>query len=162
MEIRVQGLLLTKGLLGCKPTACQSHSLPRKLLPKSFDVDFYLQAHAGIQGSVKATHYIVVYDENGLTSDDIQQGTHSASYLYARATKAVSLIPAAYYTDLACEPCRCYLNDFLVDHKLSSARKSPEEKKKEADRVFGLAKKAWGQGVSAWLPGKSEYLNLFC
>jgi len=111
---------------------------------------------------VKATHYIVVYDENGLTADDIQQGTHSASYLYARATKAVSLIPAAYYADLACERGRCYLNDFLVGNKPSTARKRPEDKKKEADRVFGSAKEAWGQGVSAWLPGKSKYLNLFC
>jgi hypothetical protein len=55
--------------------------------------DFYLQAHNGLQGTVKATHYTVVHDEIGFSADALQQGTHSASYSYARATKAVSLIP---------------------------------------------------------------------
>lgn len=113
-----------------------------------FDFDFYLQAHAGLQGSVKATHYTVVYDENSLTADDIQQGTHTASYLYARATKAVSLIPAAYYADLACERGRCYLNDFLMDDKTSTAGRSGfVDKEQEAARVFESSKAAWGQGL---------------
>ena len=115
----------------------------------SFDFDFYLQAHAGLQGTVKATHYTVVYDEIGLSADDIQVGTHDVSYLYARATKAVSLIPAAYYADLACERGRCYLNDFLVDDKASSAggRRTRQDKEEEKKRVFEAAKKAWGDGV---------------
>jgi hypothetical protein len=90
----------------------------------SFDFDFYLQAHAGLQGHVKSTHYTAVYDENQLTADELQQGTHNASHLYARATKVVSLIPAAYYADLACERGRCYLNDFLVDDKTSTGGKT--------------------------------------
>ena len=57
-----------------------------------YNFDFYLQAHNGLQGHVRATHYTVVYDENGLSADTVQQGTHTASYLYARATKAVSNI----------------------------------------------------------------------
>lgn len=61
-----------------------------------FDFDFYLQAHAGLQRYVKTTHYTVVYDENRLSADEMQKGTHDASHLYARATKAVSLVPAAY------------------------------------------------------------------
>jgi len=118
-----------------------------------FDFDFYLQAHAGLQGHVKATHYTVVYDENGLTADDIQVGTHDVSYLYARATKAVSLIPAAYYADLACERGRCYLNDFLVDDKTSTAggggsRGWKADKEEENKKVFDAANKHWGEGVS--------------
>jgi eukaryotic translation initiation factor 2C len=130
-----------------------------------FDFDFYLQAHAGLIGSVKATHYTVVYDENALTADDIQQGTHDASYLYARATKAVSLIPAAYYADLACERGRCYLNEFLqseladtttVDESGQTGKKAGarsaldrrrEREAKEA-KVFKEAKEVWGGGVS--------------
>jgi Piwi domain len=107
-----------------------------------------LQAHAGLQGTVKATHYTVVYDENTLSADDIQQGTHDASYLYARATKAVSLIPAAYYADLACERGRCYLNDFLVDDKTSTAGSTKGDRKDEEVKVFSAAKRAWGEGVS--------------
>lgn len=82
-----------------------------------------------------------------MSADDIQQGTHDASYLYARATKAVSLIPAAYYADLACERGRCYLNDFLVDDKTSTAG-STKDRKEEESRVFAAAKRAWGEGVS--------------
>ncbi|KAH7885084.1 Piwi domain-containing protein [Phlebopus sp. FC_14] len=86
-----------------------------------FDFDFYLQAHGGLQGHVKATHYTVLYDENKFSADDIQQGNNSSCYLYARATKAVSLMPPAYYADLACERGRYYLNDFLnADDKTSN------------------------------------------
>ncbi|KAK0187297.1 argonaute-like protein [Armillaria mellea] len=99
-----------------------------------FDYDFYLQAHAGLQGTVKPTHYVVIYDENSLNVDKLQKGTNDTSYLYARATKAVSLIPAAYYADLACERGRCYINDFMFD---------------DASTVTGslTARKAWGQGL---------------
>jgi len=114
----------------------------------SFDFDFYLQAHAGLQGTVRPTHYTVVYDENALGANELQQGTNDVSYLYARATKAVSLIPAAYYADLACERGRCYLNDFLVDDKTSSSGKGKVERDEEKQRVFTAAKAYWGEGVS--------------
>ncbi|KAG1727431.1 Piwi domain-containing protein [Suillus lakei] len=131
-----------------------------------FDFDFYLQAHAGLQGHVKATHYTVVYDENRLGADELQQGTHTASYLYARATKAVSLVPAAYYADLACERGRCYLNDFLsADDKVSSSVVSGKgkgrgkaDKEEEKIRVFEEAKKAWGEGVHPDLRASMFYI----
>ena len=123
----------------------------RHVLSSRFDFDFYLQAHAGLRGTVKPTHYTVVYDENNLSADDIQQGTHDISYLYARATKAVSLIPAAYYADLACERGRCYLNDYFVDDDKSSAGSSIKGDRKEKEaKVFDAAKRAWGEGVSAF------------
>ena len=49
-----------------------------------FAFDLYLQAHAGIQGTVKPTHYTVVYDGIGLGTDEIQKNTSFASYMYAR------------------------------------------------------------------------------
>jgi hypothetical protein len=135
-----------------------------------FDFDFYLQAHAGLQGFVKSTHYTVVYDENNLSADEIQQGTHDTSYLYARATKAVSLIPAAYYADLACERGRCYLNDFLASDAATTvggqAPAAPKgfldrqaEREEREKRVFAAAKQVWGNGVSsvfAWRNGLIE------
>uniref|UniRef100_A0A8H8CN02 Argonaute-like protein n=1 Tax=Psilocybe cubensis TaxID=181762 RepID=A0A8H8CN02_PSICU len=124
-----------------------------------FDFDFYLQAHAGLQGSVKSTHYVVVYDEIGLSADEIQVGTHDVSYLYARATKAVSLIPAAYYADLACERGRCYLNDFLVDDKSSSTgRSSKVDKEEEMKRVFDAAKRSWGEGLHPDMRDRMFYI----
>jgi eukaryotic translation initiation factor 2C len=89
-----------------------------------------------------------VYDENQLGADEIQEGTHNVSHLYARATKAVSLVPAAYYADLACERGRCYLNEFLVDDKTSVGGKSGKSSREEKDHVFNAARAAWGEGVS--------------
>jgi eukaryotic translation initiation factor 2C len=112
----------------------------------SFDFDFYLQAHAAIKGQARPTHYNVVYDEIGLGADEIQQGAHNTSYLYARATKGVSLIPPAYYADLACERGRCYLNDFLNDDKASSTGEKKSSKEEERI-VFEAARRAWGNGL---------------
>jgi hypothetical protein len=124
-----------------------------------FDFDFYLQAHAGLQGNVKATHYTVVYDENNLQADEIQKGTHDTSYLYARATKAVSLIPAAYYADLACERGRCYLNDFLVDDKASTTAPSGSiNREQEEQRVFDAASRSWGDGLHSDMRGSMFYI----
>ncbi|EGN97702.1 hypothetical protein SERLA73DRAFT_92911 [Serpula lacrymans var. lacrymans S7.3] len=142
-----------------------------------FDYDFYLQAHAGLQGTAKPTHYTVIYDENALDADNIQQGTHTTSYLYARATKAVSLVPAAYYADLACERGRYYINDFLNagPNKLSESeagggkgkgkgKKKGKEKgndnagKEEKERVFNAAKEMWGAGVHAKLKDSMFYI----
>lgn len=102
---------------------------------------------------MRPTHYTVVYDENRLGADEVQQGTHHASYLYARATKAVSLVPAAYYSDLACERGRCYVNALLnaPDDSTSSAGtakgRGKMDKKQEEDKVFGVAKDLWGEGL---------------
>ncbi|EPQ53315.1 argonaute-like protein [Gloeophyllum trabeum ATCC 11539] len=114
-----------------------------------YGFDFYLQAHAGLQGTVKATHYIVIYDENDLKADALQQGAHTQSYLYARATKAVSLIPPAYYADLACERGRFYINEFLNlgDDKASSTGSTRQDRDETKRRVFEDAKRAWGEGL---------------
>ncbi|TFK71981.1 Piwi-domain-containing protein, partial [Pluteus cervinus] len=126
-----------------------------------YDFDFYLQAHAPIQGHAKGTHYTVVYDSARFTADDIQNGTHNFSYLYARATKAVSLVPPAYYADLACERARMYLHNFFVDDGASTSGDSvatgeagssqqmdPKEKKKqEMEAVFEAAVTRWENGL---------------
>ncbi|KAF9267138.1 argonaute-like protein [Marasmius fiardii PR-910] len=124
-----------------------------------FDFDFYLQAHAGIKGTVRPTHYVVIYDETRFTADEIQQGTHDTSYLYARATRSVSLVPPAYYADLACERGRCYLNDFLVgesSERGSSSGRSDKEAEKQ--RVFEAARQAWGRGVHPRLRDTMFYI----
>ncbi|ORX38808.1 Argonaute-like protein [Kockovaella imperatae] len=65
-----------------------------------FAFDFYPQAHAGLQGTAKPTHYICVADENGFSADKLQNLCNSLCYTYARATRAVSLVPVAYYADI--------------------------------------------------------------
>lgn len=68
----------------------------------------------GLQGTTKPTHYYVVHDDIGFKADDLQTLTNSVSYLFSRATKAVSLASPAYYADLACERGRCYLHKLFM------------------------------------------------
>ncbi|GAB5586216.1 hypothetical protein Unana1_01116 [Umbelopsis nana] len=65
-----------------------------------FEFDFYLQSHAGLQGTSRPTHYHVLYDDNKFTADQLQDLTYRLCYLYGRATRAVSIVPPAYYADL--------------------------------------------------------------
>ena len=66
-----------------------------------------------MQGTTRPTHYYVVRDEIGFSADELQRVTNDVSYLFARATKAVSLVSPAYYADLACYRGRCYLRSLL-------------------------------------------------
>lgn len=65
--------------------------------------DFYLTAHAAIQGTTRPTHYYVLLDENNFTADQLQLLTYRLCYLYCRCTRSVSLVPPAYYAHLAAE-----------------------------------------------------------
>ncbi|KAG0338651.1 hypothetical protein BG000_003640 [Podila horticola] len=65
-----------------------------------FEFDFYLQSHAGLQGTSRPTHYHVLYDENRFTADALQDFTYKMCHLYARCTRTVSMVPPAYYAHL--------------------------------------------------------------
>ena len=54
-----------------------------------------------------------MHDEIGIGADQLQGLTNDVSYMFARATKAVSLVSPAYYADLACERGRCYIHPLL-------------------------------------------------
>ncbi|KAI0631492.1 Piwi-domain-containing protein [Trametes polyzona] len=123
-----------------------------------YNFDFYLQAHHGLQGHVRPTHYTVVYDENRYSADVLQQGTHTASYLYARATKAVSLVPAAYYADIACERGRDYLNVLMNLSEDSGSLTGTADKEAEKERVYQNAVTLWGNGVHADLKDSMFYI----
>nr|POE74676.1 protein argonaute mel1 [Quercus suber] len=71
--------------------------------------EFWLQAHAGLQGSARPAHYVVLKDEIGIPADAMEKFTHQLCYLFNRTTKAVSICPPAYYADLLCERGRAYL-----------------------------------------------------
>ncbi|KAK8169311.1 Piwi domain-containing protein [Phyllosticta citrichinensis] len=78
--------------------------------------DFFLVAHAGLQGTSRPAHYICLRDENKLGADQLQRITHNLCYVYGRATRAVSVCPPAYYADLVCERGRSYLHSFLKEN----------------------------------------------
>ncbi|KAJ3108152.1 Protein argonaute 10 [Phlyctochytrium planicorne] len=73
-----------------------------------FEYDFYLNSHQGLQGTSRASHYHVLYDDNEFTVDELQEFTYKTCYLYASATRSVSVVPAIYYADLVSIRTRCY------------------------------------------------------
>ena len=121
-------------------------------LASPFLFDFHLQAHSGLQGQVRPTRYVVIYDENRFNADVMQQGTHRFSYQYVRATKAVSLVPPAYYADLACERARCYLSRYFV-----SDDKGKGKGKRTKEQVFQDATRDW-RGIHDNLKNSMFYI----
>ncbi|KAL7791377.1 Piwi domain-containing protein [Trichoderma ceciliae] len=93
--------------------------------------DFFLQAHAALQGTARPAHYYVVLDEifrpryakspGKNIADEFQDLTQSMCYLFGRATKAVSYCTPAYYADILCERARCYLSRLFETPSNSAA-----------------------------------------
>ncbi|KAG4974367.1 hypothetical protein JHK87_031188 [Glycine soja] len=81
--------------------------------PREFD--FYLNSHAGIQGTSRPTHYHVLFDENNFTADELQMLTNNLTYTYARCTRSVSIVPPAYYAHLAAFRARYYMEGETSD-----------------------------------------------
>ena len=126
----------------------------------------------GLQGTARSAHYIVTHDEIGLNADSLQKLVHNLSYLFARATKAVSYVPPAYYADILCERGRCYLQNLLAGRsahqdQFSDASKGSggkkggkkgggnaaekeaakkEQEEFEAKMIMQEAEKMWGGG----------------
>ncbi|KAH8113207.1 Piwi-domain-containing protein [Phellopilus nigrolimitatus] len=117
-----------------------------------YNFDFFLQAHAGQQGTVRATHYTVIFDENRFSADDIQQGAHDASYLWAPTTKSVRLVPPAYAAERARQRARLYLHEILPPPPGS------RESAMDEAQILRRAKELWGTGVHENLRGSMFYL----
>ncbi|PSC71066.1 argonaute 1 isoform B [Micractinium conductrix] len=66
-----------------------------------FEFDFYLNSHAGIQGTSRPTKYHVLVDENKFGADALQGLTYKLCYLFCRCTRSISVVPAAQYAHLA-------------------------------------------------------------
>ncbi|CAN6863478.1 unnamed protein product [Brassica oleracea] len=52
-------------------------------------------------GTTRPTHYHVLYDEIGFSTDDLQELVHSLSYVYQRSTTAISVVAPVCYAHLA-------------------------------------------------------------
>ena len=86
----------------------------------------------------------MVHDTIGFDANRLQQLTNDISYMFARATKAVSLASPAYYADLACERGRCYLHKLLQGYS-SSGRTASSDNYEEVEKE---AAKLWNDGVN--------------
>ncbi|CAG8668612.1 21019_t:CDS:2 [Gigaspora margarita] len=81
---------------------CMPGTVVESQITHPFEFDFYLQSHAGLQGTSRPTHYHVLFDENGFTPDSLQTLSYNLCYVFARCTRAVSLVPPVYYAHLVC------------------------------------------------------------
>ncbi|RVX20120.1 Protein argonaute MEL1 [Vitis vinifera] len=95
------------------------------------EFDFYLNSHAGIQGTSRPTHYHVLYDENKFTADILQILTNNLCYTYARCTRSVSIVPPAYYAHLAAFRARYYIEGDTSDSGSGSGDRSTRERNLE-------------------------------
>uniref|UniRef100_A0A7N0U702 Protein argonaute 7 n=2 Tax=Kalanchoe fedtschenkoi TaxID=63787 RepID=A0A7N0U702_KALFE len=95
------------------------------------EFDFYLNSHAGIQGTSRPTHYHVLFDENNFSADALQSLTNNLCYTYARCTKAVSIVPPAYYAHLLAFRARYYVEGSDLSDSGSGAGRSPAGAQRE-------------------------------
>ncbi|GJE90868.1 argonaute-like protein [Phanerochaete sordida] len=65
-------------------------------------IDFYLQSQGGLKGTSRPSHYIVLKNNAGLTTDQLQQLSYALCHVYAAATRSVSIPAPVYYADRLC------------------------------------------------------------
>jgi len=106
-----------------------------------FEFDFYLQAHAGLQGTCRPTHYQVLFDENAFGADQLQELTYRLCYIYGRATNSVSVVPAAYYADLVATRARFH---FHGEHFSDTDPTTASDAEPRAITYGALHKALWG------------------
>lgn len=81
--------------------------------------DFFLQSHDAIKGTARPARYTVIHNEifptvkGANAADELEKLTHSLSFLFGRATKAVSICPPAYYADIVCTRHRSHLAEIF-------------------------------------------------
>lgn len=64
-----------------------------------------------MQGTSRPSHYHVLWDDNGLSADELQQLTYQMCHTYVRCTRSVSIPAPAYYAHLVAFRARYHLVD---------------------------------------------------
>ncbi|KAF9953915.1 hypothetical protein BGZ72_005073 [Mortierella alpina] len=90
------------------------------------EFDFYLQSHAGLQGTSRSTLYHVLVDQNKFTSDALQTLTFNLCHVYSRCPKSVSIVPAVQYAHMLAFRGRYYLDYGGDDNRNGSGGGSPD------------------------------------
>ncbi|CAF1254023.1 unnamed protein product [Rotaria sordida] len=86
--------------------------------PSQFD--FYLCSQTAIMGTSRPALYHVLHDENGFSSDDIQQLTYWLCHTDVRCSKSVSIPAPVHYAHLAAYASNAYEFDHSEDENLEN------------------------------------------
>ncbi|XP_075233005.1 protein argonaute-2-like isoform X4 [Lycorma delicatula] len=82
------------------------------------EFDFYLVSHASIQGTSRPTKYHLLWDDNDMVEDDLEELTYYLCHLFSRCTRSVSYPAPTYYAHLAAFRARVYLEGSRTSQNL--------------------------------------------
>ncbi|KAF7267279.1 hypothetical protein GWI33_019470 [Rhynchophorus ferrugineus] len=82
-----------------------------------FMTDFYLVSHVCSQGVAKPTKYCVLYDDNNMDHDQIEQLTYYLCHMFTRCNRSVSYPAPTYYAHLAADRCKTYIKEHKINLK---------------------------------------------
>ncbi|KAK8209468.1 ribonuclease H-like domain-containing protein [Phyllosticta capitalensis] len=112
-----------------------------------YHFDFFMTAHAGIQGTSKPAHYFVIQNELRFNATEIQDFTQKLCAIYARATNTVSYAPPAYYADRLCDRGRYHLREF-IDGSPRYAHMTDHLVIIEVNKVWNRHKNPWHENLN--------------
>ncbi|GER56743.1 argonaute family protein [Striga asiatica] len=95
--------------------------------------NFYVCAHAARIGTLRPTHYHVLLDEIGFSSDDLQEFIHSLSYVFQRSNNTISEVAPVRYARLAAAKISQLID---YDKVLSTGYQLPKVHKNMSSSMF--------------------------
>ncbi|KAF6204633.1 hypothetical protein GE061_018793 [Apolygus lucorum] len=75
------------------------------------EFDFYLVSHASIQGTSRPTKYHVLWDDQKMPEQQLEEITYYLCHLFTRCTRSVSYPAPTYYAHLAAFRIRSYIEN---------------------------------------------------
>ncbi|KZT39639.1 argonaute-like protein [Sistotremastrum suecicum HHB10207 ss-3] len=119
---------------GDKSGNCRAGTVVDTDVSHPTEFDFYLLSHGGLLGTSRPAHYSVLYDENGFSSDGMQQLSFALCHVYARATRSVSIPAPVYYADIVCSRAKNHYapgqHGFEFDDSGTAAMSDPAQQQK--------------------------------
>ncbi|XP_043269345.1 protein argonaute-2-like [Venturia canescens] len=97
-------------------------------------IDFYLVSHASIQGTARPTKYRCLWDDRGMSEDEIEKLTYYLCYMFSRCTRSVSYPAPTYYAHLAAFRARALING--VDIRLNNLEEEQRMKMTIKDDII--------------------------
>ncbi|CAB3408492.1 unnamed protein product [Caenorhabditis bovis] len=78
--------------------------------------EFFLVSHAGIQGTSCPTRYQILWDDNKMSADQIQEMTYQLCHAQSRCTRSVSIPSPVYYARSAAQRAKIWMSDDKFDY----------------------------------------------